>query len=216
MQKPVQVVSDPDVIRLLADYRHQEMLQLLSERPMTESQMSKKIGLTRAAIGYHLNPLLKANLIYLKKVEAEHHGILQKFYSPIAAVFAVEYDNIPGDIARFFVQMQIEHLRGVFSALQLHQRFTGISPEKLEALATAMIKQLEHTCREYDGEAPVANAETVKIKIYADALAALLRQDEWASLLPEGGDREMSSDPSSSRYNNPVLDRSRSYCLQAD
>ena len=178
-------MSDPDVIRLLADYRHQEMLQLLSEQPMTESQMSKKIGLTRTAIGYHLNPLLKANLIYLQKVEAENHGILQKFYSPIAAFFAVEYDRIPGDVHRFFVQMQIEHLRGVFSALQLHQRFTGISPAQLEELANAMVRQLEHTCREYDGAVPTENAETIKIRVYADALAALLRQDQWAFLLPE-------------------------------
>jgi predicted transcriptional regulator len=150
---------------------------------MTESQISKKIGLTRAAIGYHLNPLLKANLIYLQKVEAEKHGILQKFYSPIAAFFAVKYDNIPRDVERFFIHMQIEQLRGVFSASQLHRRFTGISPENLEQLATAMVKQLEHTCREYEGEQVVENAETVKIEIYTAALTALLQQKEWASLI---------------------------------
>jgi DNA-binding transcriptional ArsR family regulator len=158
---------------------------MLSEHPMTESQISKKIGLTRSAVGYHLNPLLKANLIYLKKVEAEKHGILQKFYSPIAAFFAVKYDSIPCDVERFFVQMQIEQLRGVFSALQLHQRFTSISPENLEKLAKAMVKQLEHTCQEYEGEQVVENAETIKIKVYTDALTALLQQDEWASLITE-------------------------------
>lgn len=158
------------------------MLQLLSEHPMTESQLSKKIGLTRSAIGYHLNPLLKANLIYLKKVEAEKHGILQKFYSPIAAFFAVKYDNVPLDVLRFFIQIQMEHLRGVFSALQLQQRFTGITPECLENLANAMIKQLEHTCREYEGEQVVESAETIKIRVYAAALDALSQQDEWSSL----------------------------------
>jgi hypothetical protein len=79
--------------------------------------------------------------------------------------------------------MQIEQLRGVFSASQLHRRFTGISPENLEQLATAMVKQLEHTCREYEGEQVVENAETVKIEIYTAALTALLQQKEWASLI---------------------------------
>jgi DNA-binding transcriptional ArsR family regulator len=183
LKKSVYIVDDPETIRLFADFTHSKMLQLLSEHPMTEAQLSAELGITRAAIGYHLNPLKKAGLIYLYKVEAEEHGILQKFYSPIAAVIVANYDNIPKDVKRNFIQIQIEHLRGIFTALQLQHRFSGISPENLEKLAVAMLKQLEKTCRDYKGVKVVKNAENLKIKIYAEALASLTKLDEWNALI---------------------------------
>ena len=83
MSKPFKtaicIVDDPNKIRLLADFTRAEILQLLCEHPMTESQLSKEFGLTKAAIGYHLNLLMKSQLIYLERVEPEEHGILQKF-----------------------------------------------------------------------------------------------------------------------------------------
>ncbi len=176
-------MDDPETIRLFAGFTHSKMLQLLSEHPMTETQLSAELGITRAAIGYHLKPLEKAGLIYLYKVEAEGHGILQKFYSPIAAVIIANYDNIPSHVKRNFIQIQIEHLRGIFTVLQLQHRFSGISPENLEKLAEAMLKQLEKTCRDYKGEKVVKNAENLKIKIYAEAFTSLTKLDEWNTLI---------------------------------
>jgi DNA-binding transcriptional ArsR family regulator len=176
------IVEDPEKIKLLADFTRAEILQLLCEHPMTEAQLSKELGLTRAAVGYHLNRLLKAELIYLKKVEPEEHGILQKFYSPIAAFFIVDYDLIPHDVRRYFLQMQIMYLRGIFIAFQLNHRFFGVSPTTLEKLATAMLKQLESTGRRYAKERSVDNAETLRVKIYAEALENLTKQHEWNAL----------------------------------
>jgi DNA-binding transcriptional ArsR family regulator len=152
---------------------------------MTEAQLSKQLGLTRAAVGYHLNLLRKAGLIYLERVEAEEHGILQKFYSPIAALMIVSYDRIPNDVKRYFIQTQIVHLRGMFIAFQLNHHFSGVSPETLERLAEAMLKQLETTGRKHAKEEAVENAETIKVKIYAEALAALTKQNEWQALFKE-------------------------------
>jgi predicted transcriptional regulator len=176
-------VNNSKEIQLLANFKHREILQLLSERPMTQTELSQTLGLTKSAIGYHLKQLMQANLIYIKRVEAETHGILQKFYSPIAAFIVANYDNIPSDVKRNFIQIQIEHLRGIFTALQLQHRFSGISPENLEKLAVAMLKQLEKTCRDYKGEKVVKNAENLKIKIYAEALASLTKLDEWNALI---------------------------------
>ena len=179
------IVDDPDIIRLLADFTRAEILQLLCEQPMTEAQLSKELGLTRAAVGYHLNLLVKARLIYLQKVEPEEHGILQKFYSPVAAFFTVDYDRIPSDVKRYFIQMQIVHLRGIFAAFQLQHRFFGVSPTTLEKLAVAMLKQIENTGRKHAEDELVENAETLKVKIYAEALESLTKQDEWHTLLKE-------------------------------
>ena len=185
MSKPfkmaVYIVDDLEKIRLLADFTRAEILQLLCEYPMTEAQLSEELGLTRAAVGYHLNLLLKAELIYLERVEPEKHGILQKFYSPIAAFFIVDYDRIPHDVMRYFLQMQIMYLRGIFIAFQLHHRFFGVSPTTLEKLAVALLRQLKETGRKYT-EDSVANAETLKVKIYAEVLDNLTKQDEWYAL----------------------------------
>jgi DNA-binding transcriptional ArsR family regulator len=178
----VSIINDPEKIRLLADFTRAEILQLLCEHPMTEAQLSEELGLTRAAIGYHLNLLLKAELIYLERVEPEEHGILQKFYSPAAAFFIVDCDEIPHDVKRYFLQMQIMYLRGIFIAFQLHHRFFGVSPETLEKLAVAMLRQLESTGRKYVEAGPVENAETLKVKIYAEALENLTKQHEWDAL----------------------------------
>ena len=179
------IVDDPDKIRLLADFTRAEILQLLCEHPMTEAQLSKELGLTRAAVGYHLNLLMKAQLIYLERVEPEEHGILQKFYSPVAAFFIADYDRIPKDAKRYFLQTQIIHLRGIFTASQLHHHFSSVSPETLEKLAVAMLKQLEKVGRKHIKEGPVKNAETPKVKIYAEALENLMKQDEWHALFKE-------------------------------
>jgi DNA-binding transcriptional ArsR family regulator len=181
-QTAVSIISDPKKIKLLADFTRAEILQLLCEHPMTEAQLAEELGLTRAAVGYHLHLLLNAELIYLEKVEPEKHGILQKFYSPVAAFFIVDCEKIPRDVKRYFLQMQIMYLRGIFIAFQLHHRFFGVSPTTLEALAAAMLKQLESTGRKYVTKGPVDNAETLKVKIYAEALENLTKQEEWDAL----------------------------------
>jgi DNA-binding transcriptional ArsR family regulator len=178
----VSIIDDPEKIRLLADFTRAEIIQLLCGHPMTEAQLSKELSLTRAAVGYHLNRLLKAELIYLKKVEPEEHGIIQKFYSPIAAFFIVDCDHIPHDVKRYFLQIQIMYLRGIFIAFQLQHRFFGISPATLEKLALIMLKQLEKTGRKYTKRSPVGNAETLKVRIYAEVLENLTKQDEWKVL----------------------------------
>jgi len=176
------IVENPDKIRRLADFTRAEILQLLGEHPMTETQLSRELGLTRAAVGYHLNLLKKDELIYLQKVEPEEHGILQKFYCPVAAFFIADCDRIPKDVRRFFIQMQIVSLRGIFIAFQLQHRFFGVSPTTLEKLASAMLEQLENTGRKHSEKGPVENAETLKVKIYAEALGSLTKQDEWHDL----------------------------------
>jgi len=41
-----------------------------------------------------------------------------------------------------------------------------------------MLKQLENTGRKHAEEGPVKNAETLKVKVYTEALESLTKQDE--------------------------------------
>jgi len=149
---------------------------------MTETQLAEQLGLTRAAVGYHLHLLMDAGLIIITKVEAEEHGILQKYYIPIAVLLIVDPAHIPSDVQRYFIRMEIEHLRGIFSALRLYHHVSKVSSRTLEELAVAMLKQLKIVGQKHAKDMALEDAELLKVKIYAEALASLTRQKEWRSL----------------------------------
>ncbi len=181
-RKAVHIVDNPESIRLLADFTRTEILRLLSKYPMTETQLAEQLGLTRAAVGYHLHLLMDAGLITISKVEAEEHGILQKYYTPIAVLLIVDPAHIPRDVQRYFIRMEIEHLRGIFSALQLYHHVSKVSSRTLEELAVAMLKQLKIVGQKHTKDMALEDAELLKVKIYTEALVNLTEQKEWRSL----------------------------------
>jgi len=184
-RKAVYIVDDPNSIRLLADFTRSEILRLLSKYPMTETQLSEQLGLTKAAVGYHLHLLLDAGLISIDKVEAEKHGILQKFYTPIADLLIINPAHIPEDVKRYFIRIQIEHLRGMFSVFQLYHHVSEFSSRTFEKLAIAMLKQLQIVGQKHMKDMARGDAESLRVKIYAEALANLTKQREWRSLFQE-------------------------------
>ena len=185
MQKAVHFVDNSKNIQTLAHFIHREILQLLSEHPMTQTELSKILGLTKSAIGYHLKQLMQANLIYIKRVEVERHGIQQKFYSPIATFIIAPYDRTPDNIKRYFIQMQIEHVIGMLAALQyVNTHLLMVNSETIEKLAIMLWKQLEQTCKKYENHNVIETTEAVKTMIYSDALNNLTKLSEWKTLLP--------------------------------
>lgn len=181
----VYIVDDPEKIRLLADFTRVEVLRLLSKNSMTETQLSKQLGLTKAAVGYHLHLLMDTGLIQIEKVEAEEHGILQKYYSPIAALLITDPDRMPKDVQRYFIRTQLEHLRGVFSVFQLYHHASKVSSKTMEKLAVAMLKQLKAVGQKHTKDKAPKDAETLRVKVYAEALANLTKQKEWRTLFQE-------------------------------
>ncbi len=184
-RKVVYIVDNPESIRLLADFTRTEILRLLSKYPMTETQLSEQLGLTRAAVGYHLHLLMDTGFINVDRVEAEKHGILQKFYTPVADLFIVDPAHIPEDVQRYFVRIQMEHLRGMFSVFQLYHHISEFSSKTLEKLAIAMLKQLKIVGQKHVKDMARGDAESLRVKIYAEALAHLTKQKEWRSLFQE-------------------------------
>ena len=177
------IVDDPDKIRLLADFTRAEILRLLGTQPMTETQLSEQLGLTKAAIGYHLRLLMKVGVVRIEKLEAEKHGILQKYYRPAAALFIVDLEHIPKDVRRYFIQIQVEHLIGIFSVFQLYHRISKISSKALEKLAEALLEQLKEVGERYvTEEITEEDSGALKVKVYGEALTNLTKQNEWRML----------------------------------
>jgi predicted transcriptional regulator len=176
------IVKNQEVIQLLADFTRAEIIRLLSRHSMTEKQLSDELGITKAAVGYHLHLLLKAGLIEITKLEAEEHGILQKYYAPVAAMFIIDTNNIPKDVKRFFIQTQIEHLRGMFIVFRLYKHMSEVSSEKLEELASALLKQLKEVAQKHLKDEYPKDPESFRVKIYSEACAKLTEQKEWRNL----------------------------------
>jgi hypothetical protein len=86
---------------------------------------------------------MDAGLISIDKVEPEEHGILQKYYTPIAVILIIDPNRIPRDVQRYFIRTQIEHLRGMFSVFKLYHHVYEVSSENFEKLAAAMLRQLK-------------------------------------------------------------------------
>ena len=177
------IVENQEAIQLLADFTRAEVIRLLSRRSMTEKQLSDELGLTKAAVGYHLHRLLDAELIEIIKLEPEKHGILQKYYAPIASLFIVDVDNIPKDVRRFFIQTQIEHLRGMLIVFRLHHHISKFSSEELEKLAMALLEQLKEVGQKHLNDEYPEDPESFRVKIYSEAVAKLTEQEEWRNLL---------------------------------
>jgi DNA-binding transcriptional ArsR family regulator len=175
-------VDDPDNIRLLADFTRTEILRMLNKSSLTETQLSEELSLTKAAVGYLLHLLLNAGLICVEKVESEKHGILQKYYRPIAALFVVDPSKIPRDVQRHYIQIQIDHLIGILSTLKFSQEIPEISTKSLEELASAMLRELMVVGQRYVGETTTENGETLKIKIYAEAIKNLVKSERMLSI----------------------------------
>lgn len=189
-KKTVFIIEDLEAIRLLADFTRAEIIRLLSKHPMTETQLSGELGLTKAAIGYHLHLLLDVGLIQVTRFEVEAHGIMQKYYAPLAALFIVDPSCIPDDVKRFFMQTQIEHLRGMFSVFRFYHRVSEVSSEDLEKLAAAMLKQIKQVGQKHLEDEPPEDPEALIVKIYAEALANLTEEKEWRDLFKEKKIRE--------------------------
>ena len=150
---------------------------------MTETQLSNQLGMTKAAVGYQLHLLLDTGLIKIDRTEVEMHGIQQKFYTPIAKLFFVDPDKIPKEVKRYYIHVQIEHLRGIFSAFQLYRHIPEISSKLLEKLALSMLKQLKIVGKNHSRDLTNEDAESLRVKIFAEALANLTQQKEWTLLL---------------------------------
>jgi DNA-binding transcriptional ArsR family regulator len=127
LKKAVHIVDNSKEIQILANFIHRKILQLLSEHPITQTELSKILRLTKSAIGYHLKQLMQANLIYIKRVEVESHGIQQKFYSPIANFIIASHER--GQIFQWFPNLyrRSECVRTVsLQAFLLHVLFASV------------------------------------------------------------------------------------------
>lgn len=81
--KKLLVIDNLSQLKSVSDPFRLQLLSMLSEKPKTGQMLADELDIPRAKIHYHLNELLKNDIILVVKTE-EKNSIIQKFYEPVA------------------------------------------------------------------------------------------------------------------------------------
>jgi DNA-binding transcriptional ArsR family regulator len=153
--KLVMIVTDEGVAKLLSDPMRRAILNILREKPMNETQLAKRLGLTDASVNYHLALLKKAKLLITARKEVEGHGILQKFYLPSAYLYLPDLENLSTGVARYYFPINIERIRGAMSSFQsLGRTVESLTAADIDEMGERLARLLVDFAR------PLADEET--------------------------------------------------------
>ena len=178
--KAVYIVDDPSVAKVLVDPMRRAILDLLRTSPMTQAQLAKELGLSGSSLNYHIKLLRSKRLVTIVKRESERHGIMQKFFGPIAYLFVYDLDVLPIAIGRYFYPVSLERARGIASTLLLcnkeHRRVVEpTTTEAINDLAERVSHSLVAVAKKYTNTEVQPGSEAIVFKIYASAIEAVLK-----------------------------------------
>ena len=86
----MQIITDPEVGKLLADDTRRRILRIISQEEMSATDLAKKLDKNHSSIVHHLNTLLDAGLIEVTKQE-QVRNMIQPYYMAVSEDFHVSY-----------------------------------------------------------------------------------------------------------------------------
>ena len=182
-RKVIRVIHEPKIIKVLADPVRREILRQLRHEPQTQTQLARKLNLTKPSINHHLQLLRKTRLIRIARTKAESHGILQKYYEPTSSLFIEDFETTPPHLQKYFLQFHLERLRGMLSVFQLIGKTRGepikVTSDELKELAQEIARQMSKVGKRYETTEATINRETLLITIYSEALKEIMTEDKW-------------------------------------
>lgn len=182
-RKVIRVIHEPKIIKVLADPVRREILRQLRHEPQTQTQLARKLNLTKPSINHHLQLLRKTRLIRIARTKAESHGILQKYYEPTSSLFIEDFEATPPHLQKYFLQFHLERLRGMLSVFQLIGKTRGepikVTSDELKELAQEIARQMSKVGQRYETTEATINRETLLITIYSEALKEIMTEDKW-------------------------------------
>jgi DNA-binding transcriptional ArsR family regulator len=176
--KAVYTVNDLNVAKILVDPMRRAILDLLRQKPMTQTQLAYVLGLTGASLNYHMKKLRSKKLVVVAKREVEEHSILQIFFSSTAYLFVYDLDSFPTNIARYFYPISLERARSVVSLFILKEKGYHIerTPEAINMISEHLNRLLVKISKKYEQKEVDFGNEEIVYDIYTKAINALIRQ----------------------------------------
>lgn len=100
--------------------------------------------------------------------------------------FLVNFDSMPIELQKYFLNIHMERLRGVLSVIQLMEEKRGhaieITRDQLEGLSIEIARQISFTGKRYEEKGVDMNRETILVKIYGETLGKIVAEHKWALL----------------------------------
>ena len=182
-RKVVMVIHEPKIIEVLADPVRREILRQLGREPQTQTQLARKLNLTKPSINHHLRLLHKTRLIRIARTKVESHGIRQKYYEPTSSLFIEDFETTPPRLQKYFLQFHLERLRGMLSVFQIVGKTRGepikVTSDELKELAQEIARQMSKVGKRYETTEATINRETLVITNYSEALKEIMTEDKW-------------------------------------
>jgi DNA-binding transcriptional ArsR family regulator len=181
-KKPFRVISDPEIAKFLVDSAKRQILRYLAEKQLTQKMLAELLGMADPSVYYHLKELRQAGLIRVARTEPEGHGILQKFYEANATYFIADYAKMPLELRRYFIAVNLERLRGVFSILNALRGISiSLSTEQMERLAervaVVLVEVAKKEASSYNRSQAVER-ETLIMNLYGEALRRVIEESD--------------------------------------
>lgn len=170
--KLIEIIETPEKAEVLVDPMRREIVRLLAERAMTESELADALGLSDPSVGHHLALLRKFGLIRLERKEVEEHGIVTKLYRSTALVTLINENKLPLRIRRYFMPVNTERVRGAIAALRLAGRNRAVVDSNyVDSLAKWLNEKVIEVARTYR-----ASGEPGREAVLNDLYFTALRQ----------------------------------------
>lgn len=143
---------------------------------MTQLQLADKLGLSDASLNYHMKILMKAGLVSIERQEAEEHGIIQKFFAPVAYTFVYDLDAMPKDVSRYFYPLSLERARAAIALMGKKEGSIGRDSKTIDGVAASLSRMLVIVARQYAKKEAAYDSEGLACEMYSKAVAMWLSQ----------------------------------------
>lgn len=178
VKSAIRVISNQKAAKLLVDPVKRQVLRHLAEEELTQKMLAERLGIADPSVYYHLKELKAAGLVKVARREPERHGIIQKFYTAGALYFIADYANLPLDLRRYFLAVNLERLRGVFAILRALRGITiTLSSSEMEKLADRLAYSLAEVAKDHQDRPFRGGRESLIITLYGEALQRVIEND---------------------------------------
>jgi DNA-binding transcriptional ArsR family regulator len=175
--KAVYIVDDPKVAKVLIDPMRRAILELLREKPMTQTHLAKELGLTQASLSYHIKLLKSKKLVNVFQKKAELHGIIQIYFSTSAYLYIYDLNSLPKDMSRYFYPIALERIRAVISVMLLYDDKYRLKKDvpTITGLSNVLSELMVKSGRLYINKEAKFGKENIIFDIYIKAIKDLFK-----------------------------------------
>jgi predicted hydrocarbon binding protein len=106
---------DEETAKLFSDKTRRKIMEFLSEKELTNSQLARMLDLSKPTISHHLKLLLDAGILKISRIEHEEHGIAMKFYAVnpnILSIAAIKENKLMEQISKEIQEAMTARING--------------------------------------------------------------------------------------------------------